>query len=811
MPASSGASSEDADCMNRHFLTVLIVLAAVVLVGVGIRAQQAPGAPRPINDAQPRPIRAPATAEANQALIDRYCVTCHNQRLKTANLALDTLSLAHPESAAVVWERAIRKLRAGMMPPPGAPRPAAADAQALAASLEDALDKAGAANPNPGSVRIHRLNRAEYANAMRDLFGLDVDVSTLLPNDDISEGFDNIASALKVSPSFLDQYIMAARAMAKQAVGTPVAEGETRTTVRGVDPGVPLPPGARSGVTGRFLAPFDAHYELRTAGTPALFTVDGQAVDARERTHLSAGWHTVVLATAVRGLVESEGALYGFVPGGAGTGYASTGTSAPAANAGAGGRGGTGGLSVTINGPFDRKGDPVDTPSRSTIFICRPATPADESACASRIMANLARRAFRRPVTDADLTPLLTFFATGRAAGTFENGVETAITAMLSSAKFLYRSEPPPANTRPGTIFRLSDLQLASRLSFFLWSSIPDEELLTLASQNKLSEPATLDAQVRRMLADARAKTLTTNFAFQWLRVRDTAALEPDPYTYPAFDRPLREAIRREMELFLDSVFRPSASPQGGASRVDAPDDGSVTALLSANYTFLNERLAQHYGVPNVRGDQFRRVTLTDPNRFGLLGKASILMVTAYPNRTSPVLRGSYILENLLGTPPSPPPPNVEAFKENKDGEPPKTIRQITEQHRANPTCNACHGVMDPLGFALENFDTIGTYRAVDRFTRTTFDTSGRLVDGTPVNGPVDLRNALLSHPEQFVQTLTEKLTMYALGRRIEAYDMPGIRKIVRDAKAARYRFSSIVMGVVNAPAFRSSMVEAAE
>jgi hypothetical protein len=385
------------------------------------------------------------------------------------------------------------------------------------------------------------------------------------------------------------------------------------------------------------------------------------------------------------------------------------------------------------------------------------------------------------------------FFASGRAAGTFENGIVDAITAMLSSAKFLYRLEPPPANARPGTIYRLSDIELASRLSFFLWSSIPDEELLTLAAQNKLSEPKTLEAQVRRMLADARAKTLTTNFAFQWLRVRDTASLEPDPYTYPAFDGPLRTAIRREMELFLDSVFR---------------EDRNVTELLSANYTFLNERLAQHYGVPNVRGDQFRRVTLTDPNRFGLLGKASVLMVTAYPNRTSPVLRGSYILENLLGTPPAPPPPNVEAFKENKEGEEFKTIRQIMETHRANPACNACHGVMDPLGFALENFDTIGTYRAVDGFTRTKIDSSGKLVDGTAVNGPADLRTALLAHPEQFVQTLTEKLTVYALGRSIEYYDMPNIRAIVRDSKATNYKFSSIVMGIVNAPAFRSSIVE---
>jgi mono/diheme cytochrome c family protein len=755
---------------------------AVALVLVAVRA-----------DAQTS--ARPSAADPNQALINRYCVTCHNQRLKTAKLELDTLDLAHPEKDALAWERAIRKLRGGMMPPPGAARPATADAQALAAYLETTLDKADAANPNPGSVRIHRLNRAEYSNAMRDLFALDVDVATLLPNDDISEGFDNIASALKVSPSFLDQYIMAARTMAKQAVGAPVAEGQTRTILRGLDASVSLPPGARAGVTGRFLAPFEGDYEIRTTGNAVLFTVDGRTLDTRGRTHLTAGNHAVIMASVGRSLVESEGALFGFVPGAAGTGYQSTGTVTPGTTA-VGGRGAVTLPTVTIDGPFDRTGAPVETPNRKRVFVCRPPDTKDakdELPCASRIMASLARQAFRRPVTDTDLAPLLHFFAEGRAAGTFEHGIENALTAMLSSAKFLYRTEPPPANAQPGTIYKLSDLELASRLSFFLWSSIPDDELLTLAEQRKLSVPKTLEAQVRRMLADPRSKTLTTNFAFQWLRVRDTAALDPDPYTYPAFDPPLRAAIRREMELFLESVFR---------------EDRSVIDLLSADYTFLNERLARHYHVPDVRGDEFRRVTLADPNRYGLLGKASVEMVTAYPNRTSPVLRGAYILENLLGTPPAPPPPNVEAFKENKEGEQFKTIRQIMETHRANPTCNACHGVMDPLGFALENFDTIGTYRPVDSFTRMKIDTSGKLVDGTAVNGPSDLRSALLAHAEQFVQTLTERLTIYALGRSIEYYDMPSIRRIVRDGKATNYRFSSIVLGIVNAPAFRSSIVE---
>jgi hypothetical protein len=385
------------------------------------------------------------------------------------------------------------------------------------------------------------------------------------------------------------------------------------------------------------------------------------------------------------------------------------------------------------------------------------------------------------------------FYDDGRKATNFEGGIENAMVAMLSSAKFLYRAEPPPANAKPGTVYRLNDTELASRLSFFLWSSIPDEELLAAAEQGKLSDPKTLEHQVRRMLADPRAKTLTTNFAFEWLKVRDMAALEPDPFVYPGFDASLRTAFRREMEMFIDSIFR---------------EDRSVVDLLSANYTFANERLAAHYGVPNVRGDQFRRVTLTDPNRFGLLGKGAVLMVTAYPNRTSPVLRGSYILENITGTPPSPPPPNVPAFKENKEGEKALTIREIMEQHRANPTCNACHGVMDPLGFALENFDTIGSYRTMDRFTRTKIDAGGKLVDGTTVTGPTDLRNALLRHPEQFVQTLTEKLMTYALGRGVEYYDMPGIRKIVRDAGRNNYKFSSIVMGIVTAPEFQSSVVE---
>ncbi|MEP6962774.1 MAG: DUF1592 domain-containing protein [Acidobacteriota bacterium] len=709
--------------MRNSLLVAMTAFAAAFGAFALIATAQQPAAPK-------------QASNPNKALVDRHCVGCHNQRLKTANLELDVIDVTHPEQHSLIWERAIRKLRGGMMPPPGAPKPPLAEVNALATYLEDSLDKASAANFNPGSVRIHRLNRGEYANAVRDLFGVEVDGASLLPTDDISDGFDNIAKVLKVSPSFMDQAITAARAVVKQAIGAPPSKNETKGTLRGMDSSVPLLPGARSGITGRYLFPYEGDYELRAAGNPAVFTVDGVVVDTKGRNHLTAGVHTIVAANPSRSFAESEGAFQGFLPGAAGTGYASTGT--VVGGAVGGGRGGAGGASVTINGPFNATGDPVETASRTRLFVCRPPAASEELACANRIVSNIARKAFRRPVTAADLAPLMKFYDEGRKAGSFESGIEDSMIALLSSSKFLYRVELPPANAKPGTIYKLGGLELASRLSFFLWSSIPDEELLTQAEQGKLTDPKILEQQVRRMLADPRAKTLTSNFAFEWLKVRDMASLEPDPFTYPAFDAPLRTAFRREMELFVDSIFR---------------EDRSIVDLLSANYTFVNERLAAHYGVENVRGDQFRRVTLTDPNRFGLLGKGAVLMVTAYPNRTSPVLRGAYILENILGTPPSPPPPNVEAFKENKEGEKPKTIREIMETHRANPTCNACHGVMDPLGFSLENFDTIATYRAIDRFSRSKIDTSGKLVDGTPVNGPSDLRNALLAHSEQVARS----------------------------------------------------------
>src|SRR6185369_3000998 len=419
---------------------------------------------------------------------------------------------------------------------------------------------------------------------------------------------------------------------------------------------------------------------------------------------------------------------------------------------------------------------------------------AEQTACAKQIVSTFARRAYRRSITDQDLVAPMAFYKSGKEeGGDFDSGIKSALMAILSSPKFLYRAEGVPDNIAAGSSYRISDVDLASRLSFFLWSRLPDEELLNTASQAKLKDPTTFEKQVRRLLADPKSKSLVDNFGFQWLKVRNIDEIDPDAFQFPNFDESLRDAFKREMELFVESIIR---------------EDRSVLDLLSANYTFVNERLALHYGIPNVLGDRFRRVTLEDSNRWGLLGKGSILMVTSYPNRTAPVLRGAFVLENIAGTPPSPPPPDVEGFKENKDGEKAKTVREIMEKHRANPSCNACHGVMDPLGFSLENFDAIGAWRSKDVFAGTAIDASGKLVDGTAVNGPNDLRQALIKHPEQFAQTVTEKLMTYALGRSMEYYDMPTIRKIVRDAAKDNYRVSSIVIGIAKSAPFQMRRIE---
>jgi cytochrome c5 len=739
-----------------------------------------------------------ASAASARILLDKYCATCHNQRLKTANLTFDAMDLSHVASDGAVWEKAVRKLRGGMMPPPGAPRPDLTAVDSFVSWLETSLDQAAAANPNPGLVPLHRINRVEYSNSMRELFGIEVDATALLPADDISDGFDNIANVLKVSPSFLDQYITAARAVILQAIGKPLSTDAVRVTLRGT-PAEPadLPLGTRGGTVAEYLFPADGEYEFRMAvgggggrggrgaappavDTESVVTLDGVKISTLGRVTVKAGMHKIALSTPARSFIENETMLQSFVPGGAGLAYGGAG----------GGRGGAA-AAVSVNGPFNPTGNRAEPVNRQRIFVCHPPDAAEEAACASRIFANIARRAFRRPVTDRDLAAPLAFFKEARKSGDFERGIEGGLIAILASPKFLYRAEIPPQNVAAGSMYRISDLELASRLSFFLWSSIPDNELLTVAEQGKLKDPAVLEQQVKRMLAAPQAKSLVTNFAFQWLRVREMASFEPDPIIYPAFDASLKRAFQREMELFIESVFH---------------EDRGALDLLNGNYTYANERLALHYGIPNVRGDQFRRVELEDPNRWGLLGKGAILMVTSYPNRTAPVLRGAFILESIAGTPPSPPPPNVEAFKENKEGEQAKTVRQIMEQHRASPSCNACHGVMDPLGFAFENYDSIGMWRVKDKFARTVIDSAGKLVDGTAVNGPADVRQALMKHPEQFVQTMTEKLLTYGLGRRLEYYDMPGVRKIVRDAGRDNYRFSSIIMGIIRSAPFQMSV-----
>ncbi len=770
--------------------------------------------------ARPAQTRAADSATgAQRALLDTYCLTCHNQRLKSAGVAFDAVGLERLAPNAELWEKTIRKLRGGMMPPPGARRPAPDASAAFAAWLERSLDAESAAAPDPGRVAIHRLNRAEYANAVEDLLGVRIDATALLPKDDEANGFDNVAAALRVSPSFLDQYLTAARLVSLRAIGSPSPKPTSATyrPARGTDQTrrvEGLPPGTRGGLLVEHLFPADGDYTFSIGGLAAAFyirgveyahtvvmTIDGRkvfegtvggeedmrAIDQRQAPAVAAingrfqritvpvkaGPHAVGVTFVARSHAEPDEVLHAFRPG-------ALEDRIPRVAA------------VEITGPFSPAGL-GETPSRQRIFICRPApgAPANEElACARRIVSTLGRRAYRRPVTPGDLETPLAFFREGREAGDFDEGIRRAVAVILASPKFLYRADRVPAGVAPGSVYRLNDFDLASRLSFFLNGSLPDDRLLQVATTGTLREPRTLEQQVRRLLADPRSKTLVSGFAFQWLKLRGLDDVDPDGLQFPDFDTSLREAFKREVELFVDSVIR---------------EDRSVVDLLTADYTFVNERLARHYGLAHVRGETFQRVPLADPNRRGLLGKGAVLMATSYANRTAPVLRGAWILENVLGTPPASPPPDVEGFPENKVGEKAQTVRAIMEQHRAKPACNACHGVMDPLGFALENFDAIGSWRTRDRFAGTDIDASGQLVDGTQVSSAADLTAALVRRPEQFVQTFTEKLLTYALGRGVEARDMPTVRAIVQGAARDRYRFSSIVLGIVKSTPFQMS------
>ena len=796
------------------------VLAGLLVVSGGLVDRAAVAAPQAETPTASAVEAAVAEAGAGQrALLDRYCVTCHNDRLRTGGLTLaaDAVDVADVAAHAEVWEKVVRKLRAGAMPPRPRPRPEPAAYAEFRTWLEAELDAAAAADPNPGRTEtFHRLSRTEYRNAVRDLLALEVDVDELLPADDTSYGFDNIAGVLGVSPTLMERYLAAARKVSRLAVASPVPSPTAETFRIASDLGQDrrmegLPFGTRGGTVIDYNFPEDAEYvfeilpdgPLRIEPHDLEVTIDGERIalltvgkrpepddprglytpeiEALEvRTPVTAGPHTVGVAFLRKTAAEPEGIRKLYLRPFTGEGSGGDSRYQPYVE------------SVTIAGPYESSGArPVEgTPSRERIFTCRPAAgdaaAADEAACAREVLSTIARRAYRRPVSDADVDRLLTFYERGRAAGSFDSGIEMALRRLLVSPEFLFRVERDPDGIAPGASYRLSDLELASRLSFFLWSSIPDDELLAAAERGELGDPETFDAQVERMLADPRSEALVGNFAGQWLTLRNAAAVRPDEDEFPDFGEGLRQAFRRETELLFDSVLR---------------EDRSTLDLLAADYTFVNERLARHYGIPNVRGSHFRRVELDDDARGGLLGHGSILTVTSYANRTSPVNRGKWVLENILGTPPPPPPPDVPEL-ETAEGAEPLSMREAMEQHRANPVCASCHRLMDPLGLSLEHFDAIGRWR--DREGGgAAIDASGELPDGTPFDGPSGLRAALLRHPDRFVTTVAEKLMIYALGRGVEHYDAPAIRAIVRDAARDDYRLSALVKGVVRSTPFQ--------
>jgi hypothetical protein len=818
--------------------------------------------------ADPRAV-APPLATPQRALINQYCVGCHNDRLKSGGLTLTALNLDNVPQSAEVAEKVIRKLRGGLMPPAGANRPDSHAVAEFVSWLENKID-AGVVESKPGRVALRRLNRREYANAIRDLLGLNIDATAWLPDDNVKGNFDNNAAALQVSPNFINQYVYAARAVAVEAIGNPKAPAETITYGDVANMVISLPPdgapgtgrqqhrleGMPFGTRGGFIVehnfPADGEYEL-TIGDMALARevprmefentvialldgvefyrtniggeTDHKAIDQRLdpaveeingrlrkiRFKATAGQHKLAITFVHRSFAESDERVRTIaLEGGQ--------ERIQAAHA------------LQIRGPLSVTGM-SQSASRAKIFICYPvtsdSTPASGNAapgsrrssraieasdvgCASRIVENLARRAFRRPVTAEDVNPLMAFYKSGAATGGFEGGVRDALSAILASPHFLYRAESGNAS---GGARTLSDLELASRLSFFLWSSLPDDELVKLAAESRLSRPDVLAAQVTRMIADRRAKSLSEDFASQWLHLSKLDEITPDRAQFPHASNLLdpREMFKEEVQLFVDSVLRPSAydrpSTELGVTLSLSKGQGgarSVMELLTADYTFLNERLAMHYGIETVKGSHFRRVTLENKARHGLLGKGAILMLTAYPNRTSPVVRGAWILDRLLGTPSPEPPLDVPSLPENRRGQPAKTLRARLEQHRANPTCFACHGVMDPLGLALENFNAVGQFRLNDPDTQTLIDTVGQLPDGTAITGPDDLRRALVERPDrQFIQAFTENLLTYALGRSLDYHDMPTVRRIVRQAAPDNYSFKSIALGVVASDAFR--------
>jgi mono/diheme cytochrome c family protein len=759
---------------------------------------------------------SPSSPAPYRVMLDQYCVGCHNSRTRSGGLALDAIDLASVPRDAATWEKVLRKLNTRTMPPAGARRPDEASYHALSSWLETRIDRAALASPNPGRPLLHRLNRAEYANAIRDLLALDVDVTVLLPPDDSAYGFDNVSDVLGVSPSLQERYLSAAEKISEAALGDPLAGRVTETYRVRQDlsqdqhiEGLPL--GTLGGTLVRHTFAMDGEYDLQVRFFRTNFgnlrglehphavevTLDGariryatiggdddlraafetptdtaDAIDARfaVRVPVKAGPHAVGISFVENLGLADTNRLQPFLRSSADT---LDWTGRPHVDR------------LTITGPFNATG-PGDTPARRKIFVCTPAAPAKEFDCATQILSSLARRAYRQPLKDADIKPILDFYTSSRRSATFERGIQSALQLILASPKFVFRAEQDPVNVPPGGVYRINDVELASRLSFFLWSSIPDEELLAAASQGRLGNRVEIERQVRRMLADPKSAALVANFAGQWLQVRNLKTFLPNSDEFPDFDDNLRQAFARETDMFFESVMR---------------EDRNVLDLLTADYTFVNERLARHYGIPGIYGSQFRRIVLADDVRKGLLGKGSVLAVTSHATRTSPVLRGKWVLENVLGTPPAPPPPNVPTLKEPEPGAATKTMRQQMVEHRANPACASCHKVMDPIGFALENFDAVGAWRTRDAGVR--IDASGELADGATVDGVVALRQALVSRPEVFAGTLTEKLLTYALGRGLDYSDMPAVRTIVGSASRDSYRFSLIVLGIVNSPPFQ--------
>jgi mono/diheme cytochrome c family protein len=782
---------------------------------------------------------ATSGAQRELATMEQYCVPCHNDRANVAGVSFEGVTPESIAQHADVFEKAVRKMRGRVMPPPGARQPGAAVVDSLVAYLESSLDRAATTAHIPDRVVLHRLNRKEYANAVRDLLAVDFDATEVLPADDVDAGFDNIAAALQVSPAFIEQYVIAARAVAIKAVGRPDARpgGWTFRAGPGTQlthvPGLPL--GTRGGILANVDLPSDGEYQIDIADmathiwgngmefeNPLVVTLDNKLVyetviggeedmklydqvqnGALDRVNArlkgirffaTAGPHRIGVAFKRRTFAESDDHLQMFAPGGGQERLYRV-------------------SSFQLQGPFGAGGI-GPTPSRERIFICSPVDRAASAAegatddsgaakaasdrqdpCARQIITSLATRAYRRPVSAEDVNELLQYYQDAVKDEGFDGGIRSAITGLLASPFFLYRGERVPGGLPPGATYAISDLELASKLSFFLWNTIPDDELLQVAVEGTLSEPAVLDRQVRRMLADPRSATLASNFVHQWLDMKRLDEIVPDAAVFPyASGRSdPRDDFRTELTLFADSIFR---------------DDRSVVDLLRATHTYLNERVALHYGITDVKGDRFRRVELDDSARWGLLGKGAVLMAAAYPNRTSPVLRGAFILKHLQGVPPANPPMNVPTLDEKDIGTTRAlTVREMIARHRSNPTCASCHAVMDPLGLALENFDATGRWRDRDRYAGRAIDASGELPDGTPISGPDDLRQALLRRPEQFAQTFSEGLLTYATGRKLDFYDMPAVRRIVRGAAGSDYRFSALVQAVVRSEQFRMRRV----